>query len=250
MPGIALGASDSAGGTTPPHQWVLLEGEFGVFFFLRAVREQARRRPPRRCDVGVRSRGGGRARRSRCGHRRGDGTEPGRGNRHHRRPQDLRRRRDPRRRRRPAGLGGPVRDVRRRAAAPCRRTASTSSNPTQRDAKYQETAWSGTSLGTNKDAGKIRWILQNSYPQVNDLAALAAKAGVQGGLTEQDAAAGTQVAIWRYSDARRRGRGRPAGREARRLSPQERRGPGGAPGVADARPARGLRPRPASCSAR
>ncbi|MCX5363489.1 Cys-Gln thioester bond-forming surface protein [Streptomyces sp. NBC_00124] len=74
-------------------------------------------------------------------------------------------------------------------------------NPTQQDAKYHETPWSGTSLGVNKDAGRIRWILQNSYPQVNDLAALAAKAGVGGGLTEQDAAAGTQVAIWRYSDA-------------------------------------------------
>ncbi|GAA2537312.1 TQXA domain-containing protein [Streptomyces levis] len=73
-------------------------------------------------------------------------------------------------------------------------------NPTQRDAKYHETPWSGTSLGVNKDAGKIRWILQNSYPQVNDLAALARKAGVRGALTEQDAAAGTQVAIWRYSD--------------------------------------------------
>lgn len=73
-------------------------------------------------------------------------------------------------------------------------------NPTQKDATYHETPWSGTSLGVNKDAGKIRWILQNSYPQVNDLAALAAKAGVQGGLTEQGAAAGTQVAIWRYSD--------------------------------------------------
>ncbi|WP_259471511.1 TQXA domain-containing protein [Streptomyces shenzhenensis] len=72
-------------------------------------------------------------------------------------------------------------------------------SPTQKDAKYQETSWSGTSLGANKDAGKIRWILQNSYPQVNDLAALAERAGV-GGLTEQDAAAGTQVAIWRYSD--------------------------------------------------
>lgn len=72
-------------------------------------------------------------------------------------------------------------------------------NPTQRDAKYQETPWSGTSLSGNKDAGKIRWILQNSYPQVNDLAALAEKAGVRG-LTEKDAAAGTQVAIWRYSD--------------------------------------------------
>ncbi|MFC9280299.1 Cys-Gln thioester bond-forming surface protein [Streptomyces collinus] len=72
-------------------------------------------------------------------------------------------------------------------------------NPTQRDARYEETSWSGTSLGTNKDAGKIRWILQNSYPQVNDLAALARQAGA-GTLTEQDAAAGTQVAIWRYSD--------------------------------------------------
>ncbi|MFG2356099.1 Cys-Gln thioester bond-forming surface protein [Streptomyces sp. NPDC048521] len=72
-------------------------------------------------------------------------------------------------------------------------------NPTQRDARYQETPWSGTSLGANKDAGKIRWILQNSYPQVNDLAALARQAGA-GTLTEQDAAAGTQVAIWRYSD--------------------------------------------------
>ncbi|MEV5436115.1 Cys-Gln thioester bond-forming surface protein [Streptomyces sp. NPDC052682] len=73
-------------------------------------------------------------------------------------------------------------------------------HPTQRDARYHETPWSGTSLGANKDAGRIRWILQNSYPQVNDLAALARKAGVRGALTEQDAAAGTQVAIWRYSD--------------------------------------------------
>ncbi|MFD1663562.1 Cys-Gln thioester bond-forming surface protein [Streptomyces caeni] len=72
-------------------------------------------------------------------------------------------------------------------------------NPTQKDAKYQETTWSGTSLNGNKNAGKIRWILQNSYPQVNDLAALADEAGARG-LTEQDAAAGTQVAIWRYSD--------------------------------------------------
>jgi TQXA domain-containing protein/LPXTG-motif cell wall-anchored protein len=72
-------------------------------------------------------------------------------------------------------------------------------NPTQRDAQYQETSWSGTSLNSNKDAGKIRWILQHSYPQVNDLAALADMAGAHG-LTEQDAAAGTQVAIWRYSD--------------------------------------------------
>lgn len=72
-------------------------------------------------------------------------------------------------------------------------------NPTQKEAKYQETPWSATSLNSNADAGRIRWILQNSYPQVNDLAALAEKAGATG-LTEQAAAAGTQVAIWRYSD--------------------------------------------------
>ncbi|MFE0177814.1 Cys-Gln thioester bond-forming surface protein [Streptomyces sp. NPDC059002] len=72
-------------------------------------------------------------------------------------------------------------------------------NPTQKDAKYQETPWSGTSLNGNRDAGKIRWILQHSYPQVNDLAALARKAGARS-LTEETAAAGTQVAIWRYSD--------------------------------------------------
>ncbi|MFJ4813652.1 Cys-Gln thioester bond-forming surface protein [Streptomyces longwoodensis] len=73
-------------------------------------------------------------------------------------------------------------------------------NPTQKDAQYHETPWSGTSLAANKNAGRVLWIVQHSYPQVNDLAALAKKAGVTGGLTEQDAAAGTQVAIWRYSD--------------------------------------------------
>ncbi|MER5892224.1 Cys-Gln thioester bond-forming surface protein [Streptomyces sp. NPDC001876] len=72
-------------------------------------------------------------------------------------------------------------------------------NPTQDQAKYLETPWNQTSLGANKNAGKIRWILQHSYPQVDDLAALADKAGT-GPLTERTAAAGTQVAIWRYSD--------------------------------------------------
>ncbi|QEU94311.1 Cys-Gln thioester bond-forming surface protein [Streptomyces kanamyceticus] len=72
-------------------------------------------------------------------------------------------------------------------------------NPTQKDAEYQETPWSGTSLSANRNAGKIRWILQHSYPQVNDLAELAEKAGARS-LTEETAAAGTQVAIWRYSD--------------------------------------------------
>ncbi|MFH9614969.1 Cys-Gln thioester bond-forming surface protein [Streptomyces pratensis] len=72
-------------------------------------------------------------------------------------------------------------------------------NPTQDRAKYLETPWDQTSLGANENAGKIRWILQHSYPQVDDLAALADKAGT-GPLTARTAAAGTQVAIWRFSD--------------------------------------------------
>ncbi|MFF4409418.1 Cys-Gln thioester bond-forming surface protein [Streptomyces sp. NPDC001404] len=66
-------------------------------------------------------------------------------------------------------------------------------------AKYREAGWNQSSLHDNKDAGKIRWILQHSYPQVNDLAALAKDSGA-GTLDANTAAAGTQVAIWRYSD--------------------------------------------------
>ncbi|MFB6776946.1 LAETG motif-containing sortase-dependent surface protein [Streptomyces sp. NPDC056352] len=72
-------------------------------------------------------------------------------------------------------------------------------NPTQDQAKYLETPWNQTSLGGNKNAGRIRWILEHSYPQIDDLAGLAKQAGT-GPLTERTAAAGTQVAIWRYSD--------------------------------------------------
>ncbi|MFJ8584024.1 LAETG motif-containing sortase-dependent surface protein [Streptomyces sp. NPDC093595] len=72
-------------------------------------------------------------------------------------------------------------------------------NPTQEKARYLETSWDQTSLGGNKDAGRIRWILQHSYPQVDDLVGLAEEAGT-GPLTPETAAAGTQVAIWRYSD--------------------------------------------------
>ncbi|GAA2943558.1 MULTISPECIES: Cys-Gln thioester bond-forming surface protein [unclassified Streptomyces] len=71
--------------------------------------------------------------------------------------------------------------------------------PTKDGAKYLETPWDQSSLGANEDAGKVRWILQHSYPQVNDFAALAEKAGT-GPLDEKTAAAGTQVAIWRFSD--------------------------------------------------
>ncbi|MGQ4514005.1 Cys-Gln thioester bond-forming surface protein [Streptomyces sp. DW26H14] len=72
-------------------------------------------------------------------------------------------------------------------------------NPVQDEAKYVETPWAQTSLGANRDAGKILWILRHSYPQVDDLSALARSAHT-GALTAQSAAAGTQVAIWRFSD--------------------------------------------------
>lgn len=72
-------------------------------------------------------------------------------------------------------------------------------NPTQGSAQYQETPWADSSLGKNDNAGRIRWILEHSYPQVDDLASLA-KAAHTGPLTEGTAAAGTQVAIWRFSD--------------------------------------------------
>jgi TQXA domain-containing protein/LPXTG-motif cell wall-anchored protein len=72
-------------------------------------------------------------------------------------------------------------------------------HPTKEQAPYLETPWAQTSLGSNGDAGKIRWILQNSFPQVNDLTVLAKEAGT-GALSKETAAAGTQVAIWRYSD--------------------------------------------------
>jgi TQXA domain-containing protein/LPXTG-motif cell wall-anchored protein len=73
-------------------------------------------------------------------------------------------------------------------------------NPTKPEAKYLETPWDQTSLAGNKNAGKILWILEHSYPKVDDLAALAKDAGTGGALSEKTAAAGTQVAIWRYSD--------------------------------------------------
>jgi TQXA domain-containing protein len=114
---------------------------------------------------------------------------------------------------------------------------------TQWDAEYREASWSSTSLGANSATGKIRWILQNSYPQVNDLADLARRAGAEG-LTEQDAAAGTQVAIWRYSDGPgARVRPRDGGtRQPSRGSPRPIRRPSGSRTTWSAR--RGACPNP------
>lgn len=70
---------------------------------------------------------------------------------------------------------------------------------TQPGAKYEETTWDQSVLAGNADAGKVEWILQNSYPKVDDMALLAREAGVPI-LSDLDAEAGTQVAIWTYSD--------------------------------------------------
>src|SRR5690606_15563627 len=48
------------------------------------------------------------------------------------------------------------------------------------------------------DSGKVNWILQNSFPKV-DAVKLAEASGVEG-LTEEQAVAGTQAAIWHFSN--------------------------------------------------
>lgn len=75
---------------------------------------------------------------------------------------------------------------------------------THKGSDYNEVPWDQSTLSGNKDAGKIAWILNNSYPKV-DTAALSAtlKANnvqLSGDLTPALAAAGTQVAIWHLSD--------------------------------------------------
>ncbi|MEU8773932.1 TQXA domain-containing protein [Streptomyces sp. NPDC048606] len=69
----------------------------------------------------------------------------------------------------------------------------------QPQARYTESGWGGSPLAGNAEAGRIRWVLEHSYPQLNDLAGLAKAAGAAS-LTAESAAAGTQVAIWRLAD--------------------------------------------------
>ncbi|MFE9254659.1 LAETG motif-containing sortase-dependent surface protein [Streptomyces sp. NPDC006879] len=74
--------------------------------------------------------------------------------------------------------------------------------PAQQEVRYAETPWaraSGSTSSTRKALGRAAWVLRHSYPQVNDLRELARAAG-SGPLSEEAAAAGTQVAIWRLVD--------------------------------------------------
>ncbi|TDC72462.1 thioester domain-containing protein [Streptomyces hainanensis] len=73
-------------------------------------------------------------------------------------------------------------------------TTATSSN-----ARYKEVGWNESRLHNNANSGRIQWILQNSYPVNDDLVALASQVGVES-LDDEEAAAGTQAAIWEFSD--------------------------------------------------
>ncbi len=71
-------------------------------------------------------------------------------------------------------------------------------NPTQDQAKYLRPL--GRDLARRQpERGQDPLDPPALHPQVDDLAALAEAAGT-GPLTERTAAAGTQIAIWRYSD--------------------------------------------------
>lgn len=98
-------------------------------------------------------------------------------------------------------------------------------NPAQERARYQEVPSSASSLHDNRNAGKIRWILQHSYPQVNDLAKLSEVSGA-GQLSPGTAAAGTQIAIWRFSNG---AKVKAADRGAEKLADYLQRAAGKAP---------------------
>ncbi|WP_369144292.1 Cys-Gln thioester bond-forming surface protein [Streptomyces sp. R44] len=69
--------------------------------------------------------------------------------------------------------------------------------PTKNEATYKEVGWGESSLHNNENAGKILWILENAYPKFS-AEALGAKLDVD--LSKNEAAAGTQAAIWTFSD--------------------------------------------------
>lgn len=81
--------------------------------------------------------------------------------------------------------------------------------------KYGEVDWNESSLAGNENAGKIQWILEHSYPAVKDLGKLSEQAGIDGDLNKKDAAVGTQLAIWNFSDGKK---GAPKAEEAKKLA--------------------------------
>ncbi|MBB6170413.1 TQXA domain-containing protein [Nocardiopsis mwathae] len=72
------------------------------------------------------------------------------------------------------------------------------SSSVDRTAAYTESSWATDPAGRGIDAGPVAWIAQNSYPEV-DLERLRADSGIAR-LSRRQAIAGTQAAIWRYTN--------------------------------------------------
>jgi TQXA domain-containing protein/LPXTG-motif cell wall-anchored protein len=70
-------------------------------------------------------------------------------------------------------------------------------NTSVRKVAYAEKGWGETSLGGN--AKYVNWVLHHSVPYLS-VADLASAAGLAGTPSVPDAVAGTQAAIWHYSD--------------------------------------------------
>ncbi|MER8235666.1 LAETG motif-containing sortase-dependent surface protein [Streptomyces sp. NPDC094049] len=66
------------------------------------------------------------------------------------------------------------------------------------DFDYKEVGWGESSLHNNENAGKILWVLENAYPKFSAEVLGEKLGGVN--LSKNEAAAGTQAAIWTFSD--------------------------------------------------
>ncbi|GAA2005990.1 hypothetical protein GCM10009799_36840 [Nocardiopsis rhodophaea] len=72
------------------------------------------------------------------------------------------------------------------------------STSVDRTAAYTEASWETDPAGRGIDPGPVSWIVRNSYPKV-DLDQLGADSGVAG-LGKRQAIAGTQAAIWHFTN--------------------------------------------------
>ncbi|WP_441249903.1 Cys-Gln thioester bond-forming surface protein [Kitasatospora sp. McL0602] len=120
-------------------------------------------------------------------------------------------------------------------------------NSTLDGAAYQETDWGSSSLG-GAAGSKIKWILLHSYPSVSAAQLVkdaAAKGTVVDGLTEDEAAAATQVAIWSFSDP-----GVPVSQEDPKAAKLTQYLIGQAKGAQDEEPKPSITLKPASLSGR
>ncbi|MDI2124951.1 Cys-Gln thioester bond-forming surface protein [Yinghuangia seranimata] len=67
--------------------------------------------------------------------------------------------------------------------------------------EYREASWSDSWLSDSERTRKITWVLNNSYPKIDDLDKVAGQAGIaKGGLDVREAVAATQAAVWHFSN--------------------------------------------------